>query len=105
MSEFLGISRGIVEDFLQTAVFLDDRAIFPDDNVTNRVEFFSTIEIEDPNTGEISIVRNLLSNEESQHDLNAKTIIDTFMQKGIICSVVKCEADTYESKKVNYIRL
>ena len=29
MSEFLGISRGIVEDFLQTAVFLDDLADFP----------------------------------------------------------------------------
>ena len=30
MSEFLAVSKEIVENFLQTAVFLDDRAMFPE---------------------------------------------------------------------------
>lgn len=105
MSRFLEISKGIVEDFLQTAVFLDDRAFFPNENGTNGIAFPSTTEIEDPVTGEITTIPTPQVSEQNEHDLNAKTIIDTFMQKGIICSVLKCELETYESKKENYIRL
>lgn len=105
MSEFLAISKSIVEDFLHTAVFLDDKAKFPDESGTNGILFSSITEMENPITGEISSVQRPIVSVQSEHDLNAKTIIDTFMQKGIICSVIKCEPETYESKKESYIRL
>lgn len=103
MSEFLGISRGIVEDFLQTAVFLDDRAIFPDDN--SRVDMRSTSVLIDPNTGQDCEVNIPIITEETQHNLNAKVIIDTFMQKGIVCAVIKCEEATFEEQRRNYLKL
>jgi hypothetical protein len=98
MSEFLGISRGIVEDFLQTAVFLDDRAMFPKEEIA-----FATIT--DPTTGETSEVTIPNTEGTTAHDLDAKTIIDTFMQKGIVCSVIKCEKLTFEEQRANYLKL
>jgi hypothetical protein len=105
MSRFLEISKGIVEDFLQTAVFLDDRAFFPNENGTNGIAFSSTTEIEDPVTGEITTIPTPQVSEQNEHDLNAKTIIDTFMQKGIVCSVIKCEESTFDAQRSNYLKL
>lgn len=98
MSQFIDISKDIVEDFLQTAVFLDDRAMFP------AAEPLPTT-VTDPVTGEVTQVVTPPETVNGDHDLNAKVIIDTFMQKGIVCSVVKCEEATFEEQRKNYLRL
>lgn len=101
MSRFLEISKGIVEDFLQTAVFLDDRAMFPNE------ELVTPTVIIDPSTGEKSdvVIPDSGDAVATVHDLDAKAIIDTFMQKGIVCSVIKCEETTFETQRDNYLRL
>lgn len=42
---------------------------------------------------------------DDEHKLDAQTIINTFMEKGIVCSVIKCEKTTYSTQKSNYIKL
>lgn len=100
MSEFLGISRGIVEDFLQTAVFLDDLADFP----VNEIVPTSII---DPISGEVNQAVPSVSGNAglSDNNLDAKKVTDTFMKKGIVCSVVKCDEATFTTEKSNYLKL
>lgn len=104
MSEFLAYSKEIVSDFLQTAVFLDDRATYGDEqptqipaNINNPI----TLESE-PNTTNSDGMR---TPTDASHILDAKAIIDTFTEKGIVCSVIKCTEEEYERKKSDYIKL
>lgn len=105
MSEFLGISRGIVEDFLQTAVFLDDRPVykFHLDSIEEADSSIPTV----VDSEFIAIAPSISSvnDDESENDLDAQTIVDTFMQKGIVCSVIKCEEMTFADQRRNYIKL
>ncbi|MDX9755974.1 response regulator receiver domain [Sulfurimonas sp. RIFOXYB12_FULL_35_9] len=151
MNEFLGISRGVVEDFLQTAVFLDDRAKYADNtnysvvekemnissnesllNVDNIIKIYKTHGViyvlkqaidefkifKNPEKQDDYVETNLdeenpfyaippkdIGSDVSEHDLDAKTIVNTFMEKGIVCSVIQCEQATFEDKRESYIRL
>lgn len=117
MSEFFEHSKGIVEDFLQTAVFLDDRAYFnkpvpitsiptkavtPQQRVINKT---SDSDAKVPSTDTEVTTPNIDAEDDFHHLLDAKAVIDTFMEKGIICSVLKCEEDTYTNKRNNYLKL
>lgn len=124
MNEFFEHSKSIVEDFLQTAVFLDDKPTYHYDKSVEELEkknveviesipfrgskkSFSQEETnsEEKNTKEINVEVEQEISDSIEHLLDAKTITDTFMDKGIICSILKCEEETYSSQVDNYIKL
>lgn len=102
MTAFLTHSTNIVKNFLQTAVFLDDRAEMA---CTSRKEVTPSL-IHDPNMGEMVAAKQTKDTEDSEaHRLDAETIINTFMENGIVCSVLRCTEENKESQKANYIKL
>ncbi len=109
MSNFFEHSKSIVEDFLQTAVFLDDRATFIyEEKVAEVIDTtpFRGIEKATEEPTEINPDDAIEEDtERTEHLLDAKTIIDTFMNKGIVCSVLKCVEETYDAQVTNYLKL
>ncbi len=105
MSEFFKHSKSIVEDFLQTAVFLDDRATFIYEEKVAKIIVAPPVRGVEKVTEEPTETNPDENIERVEHLLDAKTIIDTFMNKGIVCSVLKCEEETYDAQVTNYLKL
>lgn len=116
MSEFFSYSRAIVENFLQTAVLLDDRAFMeknkedvPKELVKPKAKGIEKNENEKKDQQENSVEDQPISKEnqkdDNAHNLDANVIIDTFMEKGILCSVLKCDEASFNSKIDKYISL
>lgn len=103
--QFLEFSTRIVKDFLQTAVILDEQSIFDSDVIIETVN--NPPGFEELNTPQNPEIRTPYYEEASfRHNLDAKKILDTFTNHGIICSILKPETqDDYEVKKENYIKL
>jgi len=134
MDNFSLHSQTTVEDFLQTAIFLDDEATFDlevaqeeeevpsvlttpgrvtlpeqsenDTNSNNSTdeETDSENDNKDENIADSDTTNEDII-EQNDHILDAKEITNSFMEKGIICSVIKCEKDTYDSQEDNFIKL
>jgi hypothetical protein len=110
--KFFDFSKAIAEDYLQTAVLLDDMAVFPESTkiskkicnpVTRETEMAKSVLSEDaPDTAASSAE---LEPDGRAHDLDAKTVTDAFMKKGVICSIIKCDKNTFDSQKDSYIDL
>lgn len=101
MSDFLSHSKEIVEKFLQTAVFLDDEP-------TYRYQERLAEPVEAPLGRGISnqvIEPSGTTIEEKEHFLDATSVTNTFMEKGIVCSILNCEEETYPEKENQYFNL
>lgn len=101
MNEFFSYSRAIVENFLHTAVFLDDEPTYT----------YAERMAEPANAPKKRGIENTTNEpsgnsiEEKEHFLDATSIIDTFMEKGIVCSVLNCNKETYDIRVDKYFKL
>ncbi|MES2462870.1 MAG: response regulator receiver domain [Armatimonadota bacterium] len=103
---FHDLSRDIVVRFLQTVVVLDDRATFDaDEPNTNKKPIVKV-----PGRGSVTSSEDHISKSSSssandpetdaRHKLNAKKLIDTFADQGLICSVLKPYPDELQERTV-----
>lgn len=121
MSGFFDTSKEIAEDFLQTAVFLDDMddrrnhesAEPPVEEINEPKGVVSAAGLEkepqpvnsrfseagycDTCSGKSDSSEIEGNKAEGSDFLDAQSIVDTFMKKGIVCSVIKCRKDYLES--------
>lgn len=95
-SEFFKLSKGVVERFLQSAVIVDDRADFekdPGDILLTRL--IAPSRRSQKRTGPqsrdtaVSDEMESSSGNGNANRLDAKKVIDSFAQKGIVCSVLR----------------
>lgn len=108
-SEFFSFSQNIAEQFLQTAVIIDDRAEFssqeeiqPQDVNPPSIRRRPSAEETEPDNSDL----NTQNDENRSHFLDAKIITDQFAQKGIICSVLKpTNQDELSSIKDTVVKL
>ena len=87
-NDFMELSKEVAKDFLHTAVFVDEQAYFEKQEQVK--------ELLPPSRGQTKRTDvNILSDvsDQSSHDLDAKTVIDTFAAEGIICSVIRPTED------------
>ena len=92
-SKFFLLSKEIAESFLQTTVIVDDQASFG--NETKDVPA-KVSKLTNPNRGRTKstplpslITPSSVDDQGSAHQLDAKVVIDSFANKGIVCSVLK----------------
>lgn len=86
-SEFFKSSKQIAEKFLQTAIVIDDQAKFSDDDI--QPEQNQILSSPRGRKNELDNLPENESDEKNAHDLNAQTVINSFAEKNIICSVIK----------------
>ena len=94
-------SKNIASSFLQSVVVVDDGAFLhdwerprPHDKLVKPGRGTKPIK-ESPQPGEPT-------SEDKTHDLDAKVLIDTFAEKGLICSVLKPTLmESFEDKALN----
>ena len=125
---FLEESRKIAEDFLQTAVFLDDRVDYGD---YSKDEVPYAEEIKEPagyaagpgkyaeshdeqhadvcDGGMSDDVKGCRDSDEGEAKeeaagLDAQSIVGSFMEKGIICSVINCSKEDSDDKYTGIIK-
>ena len=104
MSQFLEISKGIVEDFLQTAVFLDDQTTLRSNPCPERNQ--NTVENDEGiNTGEVEQLTAPVTEVDPESVVDIKAIVNSFMKKGIVCSVIQCDYETFENEKADYVNV
>lgn len=88
-SEFFALSRNIAEQFLQTAVIIDDRAEFSSqEDVPSKINLPPSRQRIKGEVTENEKDEDSFDGDKS-HFLNAKIITDQFAQKGIVCSILK----------------
>jgi hypothetical protein len=102
-STFFNHSKTIIEEFLSTAIIFDDQANFGDFNlippkvvVSPTTRKRKSQEKVDSDSKDSKVPKK----EEPltlSHDLNAKKVINSFAEKGILCSVIKPEEDELET--------
>lgn len=103
-SKFFELSKGVVERFLQSAVIVDDGAAFYRDTGRKPPTQLTT---PGRRSGKQSMLQH---NEEATADrqtiveegeqigrLNAKTVIDSFARKGIVCSILLPDKEELET--------
>jgi CheY-like chemotaxis protein len=105
MTQFLTHSTDIVKNFLQTAVFLDDlaeMACITEASSSISEPFGDTVA-----AMKTDIAKDVENNNENR--LDAEKIINTFMQKGIVCSVLRHKkldkVEDQKAQKESYITL
>ena len=95
-SEFFKLSKGVVERFLQSAVIVDDRADFekdPGDILSTRLIAPSrrSQKRTGPQSRETAVDDEMepSNGNDGANRLDAKKVIDSFAQKGIVCSILR----------------
>ncbi len=87
-TDFMDLAKEVAKDFLHTVVFVDEQAYFEKQEQVK--------ELLPPSRGQTKRTDvNIPSDvsDQSSHDLDAKTVIDTFAAEGIICSVIRPSED------------
>jgi len=93
MSEFMNYSKGVITDFLQTVVIVDDEAVL-------NKECLSSTQISASAELPTTIGRGVTSEESEQtfteteedatpHQLNAKKLSDKFAEEGLLCTTLR----------------
>ncbi|MCL4427578.1 MAG: response regulator receiver domain [Deltaproteobacteria bacterium] len=123
MSKFLETSMKIAGDFLQTAVFIDDKL---DGEKQDAVVLAEEIKIPsgynatetkkeqqlpegqppeaNPSGCNVSDNSNMNVTKESDDSVNEQNIVRSFMEKGIICSVIKYSQDVSVDNYIKFIK-
>ncbi len=107
MSEFMGYSKDVITDFLQTVVIVDDEAFLDETCQTPTV---SKIQSPSGRRSEEESIEKTSIEDDTPHQLNAKKLSDKFAQKGLLCTALRPtnnEIDTYEKvlKKADIVIL
>ncbi len=90
MSEFIEYSKGVITNFLQTVVIVDDEAFFNEDcqsptQISTSTELPAAI-----GRGTTRARKKQTSVEDNKlHQLNAKKLSDGFAQKGLLCTTLR----------------
>jgi len=107
MNEFLEYSKGVITDFLQTVVVVDDEAFLDEACQTSMLtELPATV-----GRGVTSKrIEQTFVESDNLHQLNAKKLSDTFAQKGLLCTTLRPtddEINTYKNvlKKADIVIL
>lgn len=97
---FQDVSREIVQEFLQTVVVVDDQAHLSNNDTIGTLPEIIPSSIQEP------IDANSFDSEEdlgaitdvpeNLHPLNAKTLNDSFAEKGLVCAVLRPDPDEVE---------
>ena len=108
MSEFMEYSKGVITDFLQTIVIVDDEAFLDEKcQTTPNTELPATIGRGITGTKTEQII---IEEDDDLHQLNAKKLSDKFAEQGLLCTTLRPtnnEIDTYEKvlKKADIVIL
>jgi Response receiver domain len=98
---FKELSREIAVSFLQTVVLVDDQATFQEDAHPPYHERLVVPEIAGKQVAS-QAAPNPYTVVDSSHILHAKKIIDSFAEKGLVCSVLRPNPkEDLESKTIN----
>ena len=88
-NDFMELSKEVAKDFLHTAVFVDEQAYFEKQEQVKKLHppllRGQTKKIDVDVLDDVS--------DQTNHDLDAKKVIDTFASEGIICSVIRPTED------------
>ena len=102
-STFFNHSKNIIEEFLSTAIIFDDQANFGDFNISQPKVVVSPPTRKKKSQERVDAKSKDSTDSEKEetftlsHDLNAKKVINSFAEKGILCSVIKPEEDELET--------
>ncbi|VFQ46897.1 response regulator receiver domain [Desulfoluna butyratoxydans] len=94
-SAFFKYSKEIAEDFLSTVLIVDDQAYFEDPNpvkpklVVTPTSRKAGSKSKVDKTSPVPTENNQEDSVGKSHDLDAKKVINSFAQKGILCTVIK----------------
>lgn len=98
-SDFFQKSKIVVEEFLQSVVIVDDRAFYiktEDESLPDTVitpDPFPEIGIADrgkkARKAPVDVEPSEFETEDDTHNLDAKSIVDSFAKKGIVCAVIE----------------
>ena len=103
---FLETSKSVAQEFIQSLVFVDDRASF--NNNSDEIDL-DDMEILEPTTADaIEALEEDNINKEYEKTtnvFNAKTIIDSFSNHGIVASIIKPEKSLDEKIITNVVKL
>lgn len=83
--EFMKLSTDVAKRFLHTVVFVDDQAVFKDKEKPGTIKTPTRELKKEESTGIIA--------DRIAHELDAKKVMDEFVSKGIVCSVLKPSND------------
>ncbi|GAB6147293.1 response regulator receiver domain [Desulfocicer niacini] len=100
---FFNHSKNIIQEFLSTAIIFDDQASFGDFNTSQPKTVVSPTTRKKKAQEKVDEKNKDATGFEKEealtlsHDLNAKKVINSFAEKGILCSVIKPEEDELET--------
>ena len=94
VSNFQDISFEIVKDFLQSVVVIDDRAYINQEEQPKAVANKpgrSPLKLSDVEPKHSEKTDAIIPSNKELENLNAKELIDSFAEKGLVCAVIKPE--------------